>query len=74
MAHIRILKPVLIGQKTREPGEVVELSPKLAELHVRAGTGAPAEGPAPEAPPIEQATAPQHGRSEKAVSPRQRGG
>jgi hypothetical protein len=75
MAYIKVTIPCLIGSAWREKGEIVEVPSRVAESHVRAGTGIPV--PPPEIgeprttpPPIEQATLPPRG--DKAVSPRQR--
>jgi hypothetical protein len=71
MAFIKIIVPCLVGEQWRNQGETVEVSARLAEAHVKAGTAEPiAPPPRTEAPPepIEQATAEPKG--EHAVSPR----
>jgi hypothetical protein len=70
MPYVKILVPCLIGSAWREKGEIVEVPPRVAEQHTRAGTATPVDPPQPQPPTHQQATA--EPRSEKAVAPRQR--
>jgi len=77
MAKIKITREVLVGDVHRMPGEIIDMPARLAEAHVRAGTGILVEGegagevppPPPPSPPFDEATA--NPRGERATAPRQ---
>lgn len=64
MSHLRITRPTLVGDRVREPGDVIPATGRYAELLVKAGAAVPFS------PPIETASA--EPRSERATSPRQK--